>query len=500
MKTFLKHVMISAVVFKYLFLVAATPIPKPFTASDLDSRVLPADLVDDKVPTITVTLPNVDIRVNDEPALLSRGTSAEITETRPLVTVPKEFLQVSPESAPVTMRVPRVTDYTSLRSVIRILHLMNAAVNRCDALKGPRDTFEDQLQKIPYLKSIGELTYTINLYRFPESEEENLQVLDLETLKHHITDAGGEAAKLLSHWRQMRYRLKTGFKLDLKPDTQKVRNLRQGEREAFERQFIRVVDLHNNANWIYRDIQESRSATILIPPIFVSANSDRRNPPPRTLSIPSNNDKNGVDSLNNILQLMAKVAGPETIRTNIGYVYEQLTKVIQPENIEFPDKWGTDAMTNEERAHQQSLVVTEIRKHNEAVEESYKNVFKGIGHRKRKADGSPEQDGTLQKQKGGESGNKSAGERLSHSNQVGPGTGTTGSHLELLMPPMDPGTNDRSLPAIRTAFHEQFDGSRPVHPQQLKGTHHRPTLPGVLRVPPNNQRGDSETSSQRGPS
>ncbi|KAG6816959.1 hypothetical protein H0H93_007598, partial [Arthromyces matolae] len=51
MKTFLKHVMISAVVFKYLCLVAPTPIPKPFTASDLVSRVLPAELFDDKVPT-----------------------------------------------------------------------------------------------------------------------------------------------------------------------------------------------------------------------------------------------------------------------------------------------------------------------------------------------------------------------------------------------------------------------------------------------------------------
>ncbi|KAG6815313.1 hypothetical protein H0H93_010266 [Arthromyces matolae] len=570
MKAFLKHVMISAVVFTNLFLIVATPIPKPFTASDLNSRVLPAELFDDGVPTTAariIALPDV-VDIEDGPSLLARAPSEGSegsSSTGPLITIPKEFLQVPPDSAPVTLRVPRVLEYTSLRSVLHILDLMNVAVDKCDALKVPRDTFLEELQKIkiPSFKSLDNLTWRINQNRFPESEEEDLQVLDLETLKHRITDAvktesmfqgeiliaaaffpGGQriglkvpypdnadavqsvdailyllhsgisreqAKHLGSLCSQLKVRLKTDFKLDLgdRPP-QKIGSLTPEERKAFEMQFIRVVGLHNNAKWISRDIPETCSATMMIPQIFLPAKSGDSNPSRRTLRIPSSNDKGGVDSLNNLLQLMAKVAGPDTIRKNIDYVYKRLTTAFKLENIIFPDKWGTDAMTNEERGDQQSLVATWIKKHNEAVEEwneeSYRNVCKGIGHRKRKADGSPEHNETLpaarQKQEGGESGNKSAGERLSHDNQVGPGTGTTGSHLERSMAPMAPGPNDQShritLPGIRTAVGEQLDGT--VHPEQLEGTNHRPTFPGVLRLPPNNQRGDSETTSQRGPS
>ncbi|KAG6818696.1 hypothetical protein H0H93_002713, partial [Arthromyces matolae] len=495
------------------------------------------------------------VDIEEGSSLLARASSEEIEEvldTRQLVTVPLEFLQDSPESEPVRMRVPRPTEYTSLRSVLRILHLMNVAVDKCNALKGPRDTFRNELNKTPYLVSCHLMMFKINQNRFPEPTDEHLQELDLETLKYRITNAvksqtlfqgevtisadffpgakkmgmkvpypgneeavqsvdailyllhsgipqGREAEKLLDHWKGLRYRLNNRFNLKLKQYAQKVMALTQGEREAFERQFIRVVGLHNNNEWIFKDIQEK----ITIPQIFVPVNWKPRHV---TLRIPSNNDKSGVASVNNILQLMAKVAGADTIGRNIEIFHERLTTVFKLENIKFPVDWGTSAMKNEERAHQQSLVATEIKKHNEAVEkwneESVKHVFKGIGHRKRKADGSLEKDGTLQKQKGGDNGNKSAGEGPIHDNQVGTKTGTTGSHLEPLMPPMAPGTNNQShritLPGIQTAFGEQLDGT--VHPEQLEGTNHRPTFPGVLRVPPNNQRGDPKTSSQRGPS
>ncbi|KAG6813731.1 hypothetical protein H0H93_013282, partial [Arthromyces matolae] len=308
MKT-LKLGIISAVGFTYLFLVAATPIPISYTATD--SQVLPAEF-DDKVPTITariVTLPNVDIRANDEPALLSRATSEEISETRPLVIVPKELLQVPPESDPVMMRVPRASEYTSLHSVLRILNLMNVAVDKCDALKRPRDTFQAGLQKTRYLRSLEWLTFTINQHRFPESEEENLQVLDLKTLKHHITDAvkaqsmfqgeitiagaffpggkkmglkvpypdnkeavqsvdailyllhsgiphGAQAGKLIRNLWRLKNRLQKVFKLDVdKQDLRKTMSLTPKERDAFEKQFNRVLGLHNNAEWISRDTE-----------------------------------------------------------------------------------------------------------------------------------------------------------------------------------------------------------------------------------------------------
>ncbi|KAG6835800.1 hypothetical protein H0H93_014574 [Arthromyces matolae] len=576
-------------------------------------------------------IPNIDIRVNAEPALLSRTTSEEIPDTRPLVTVPKEFLQVPPESDPVMMRVPRALEYTSLRSVLRILNLMNVAVDQCDALKGPRDTFQEELQKLPWVTS------RINQNRFPESKEENLEVLDLETLKQRITNAvesqkvfQGEitiagaffpsgqriglkvpypdnadavqsvktilyllhsgisreqAKNLVPLCSQMKVRLKTDFKLDL-GDRQRHRilSLTPGEREAFERQFIRVVGLHNNNEWISRDINiqgeminnrysifcstylhvESCSGRINIPLIFVPANLS---PKHVSLRIPSKNDESGVASANRILQLMAMVAGPETTAKNIAYFHERLTRVFGMKNIVYPVKWGKDAMTKEERAHKKSLLVTEIKKHNDAVgkwsEESYKNVCKGIGGGKRKADGPLEQDGTWpatrQKQQGRQSMEYRAGERLSNDNRVRPGmgttgshlegpmarmspvakhgppepialrkndqtsptqqggqsrgetagqrlslddeirqgTGTTGSHLEGLMAPMAPGTSSRpshiTLPRIRTAFREQFDGT--IHPGQLEGTNHRPTLPGILTAPLNNQRGNPETSS-----
>ncbi|KAG6815005.1 hypothetical protein H0H93_011321, partial [Arthromyces matolae] len=364
MKILLERGIISAVVFANLFLVAATPIPVPL--ADSESSVVPVESFKHTVPTTPsiVTVPLV-VDIEDGPELFPRDptdkdTSKETTN-RLIIMVPAEFLPQ--RSNQVMMRVPIASEHNGWSSVLYILKLMDAAVVRSSELAGPRKTFQKQLEKRKYAKNLEIIASNIKENR-KETEDlhpEDPSILTLEQLQNRIQEEatnlgmfsgeqimplvliprglkigmkvphpwnkeavesveailhflrsgvsdGAEKAKDLNQWCNYKLRLtKSPFNLKFAKEKRQMgfQSWDNAELLAFQINIIQLVRLHNNNQWIEKGNEGNgppRAGSVRIPVLFVPKDWEPQYP---NLHVPPSTDKLGVDSLKNILQMMA---------------------------------------------------------------------------------------------------------------------------------------------------------------------------------------------------
>ncbi|KAG6849805.1 hypothetical protein H0H93_004881 [Arthromyces matolae] len=186
MKAILNRCIIGAVVLTNVFLAASTPIP--LTGSGLLS-VNSFNGVD-KVPTAShdrdLGLLARDPTDEDNDSLDSKPTPNLNT-----ITIPHVFRPARTSSEPeLKMTIPRITEYTCWGSVLNIIHLIDAAAERETNLKGPRNTFLQELTTTADLKvSLKAITQKIERLRPTALHMQETTRLNLETILDHIETA-----------------------------------------------------------------------------------------------------------------------------------------------------------------------------------------------------------------------------------------------------------------------------------------------------------------------
>ncbi|KAG6815683.1 hypothetical protein H0H93_009220, partial [Arthromyces matolae] len=395
MKILLKRGIISAIVFTNLFLVAATPIPVPL--ADSESSVVPAiESFKHTVPTTPsiVTGPLV-VDTEDGPDLFPRDPTDKdtnkATTQRPKIMVPAEFLPQG--SNPVMMPVPGAKEHNGWSSVLYILKLIDAAVSHRSDLEGPRETFKTKLEEKKYAQDLKNIASRIKEER-EETEDlhpEDPKSLTLEQLQNRIqeevTNLGMFSGELTMPLALIPRGLKIGMKVPYPGNEEAVESveailhfLHSGISDGDDR----AKHLNHWSNYKLRLTQHPYKLEFPKGKRLKNYQSQNEEeclaflknvvqldwePQYSNLRVPPSTDKLGVDSLKNILQMMAHVGGSNAIKTSWEHFRTELKDSFDYKDIAEPNTWGSTEMTDKERKARQSSLLEEVKKHNEAYME-----------------------------------------------------------------------------------------------------------------------------------
>ncbi|KAG6836509.1 hypothetical protein H0H93_007299 [Arthromyces matolae] len=485
MKAILNRCIIGAVVLTNVFLAASTPIP--LTGSGLLSVKLFNG--DDKVPDASRDL-QFDLENEGELGLLARDPTDEdndSVDSKPTpnpITIPHVFRPAGTSSEPeLKMTIPRITEHTCWGSVLNIIHLIDAAAERDTNLKGPRDTFVQELTTTAALKvSLKKITQRIERLRPTALHMQETTELDLETILDHIETAvkkhnefqadikipigffpnenlgmkvpypknvdavnsvkvilrllrsatGSNTENLMVQLVNFKKTLSLHYELAL-PNFQRQHHTRLtvAKFTACQELIRKAIERHNNNDWVEDDqfvipefpddenyyqpppTQDNLKAP-QIPKIFFIQSTSKKS---LHLSIPRRDDKDGKESVNQILDLMALVGGSPNLQKSWNTFRDNLNR--QLEVIEKPQAWGP--LGEEGADTRKQAVVDAIKTHNGRLR--VKNRSKEVldPGQKRPADGPHE---------------RVPGPR----HETGQGTGTTKTSLEAphKTPPLQP--------------------------------------------------------------
>ncbi|KAG6835801.1 hypothetical protein H0H93_014575 [Arthromyces matolae] len=399
MRTILNRCIISAVVLTNFFLAASTPIP--LTGSGLLS-VKPSN----GDSTTASRFLQLAVDGDNELGLLARdptddedNTGDTTTKLSPMpdpITIPHVFRPAGTASAPeLKMTSPRPTDHNIWASVLNILHLIDAAVEKNPTLYGSGETFANELKKMvqgTHNGSLHELAQKLKKFRTNAFDipETNTEGMNLETILKHIESAvekhnefqgdikipkafsPGETlgmkipypnnAQAVSSVIVIIGLLRSATGKDTKQLDDQLSGFRNNLRlrfgvntPTFERSSLRTrlteakfkcchelirtaLARHNNNDWLKEgDIvvpefpedgkayepptkPSKERSSVQIPKTFFLPSTDKKT---LHLNLPTKDDKEGMASLNHILELMALVGGPgagkswETFQENL---------------------------------------------------------------------------------------------------------------------------------------------------------------------------------------
>ncbi|KAG6835268.1 hypothetical protein H0H93_003278, partial [Arthromyces matolae] len=404
------------------------------------------------------------IEIDNVPALLAReptdesGEDDKVGDTihamRNAVEIPHGFLpaDILGSTHELKMSVPGRHDFTWWGSVVNILNLMDAAVHKNTDLQGPRDQFQEELNKscsVWFLENVGNKPQNRGHMALLDQRTEGL---DLEAIRKSIekavkdhnefqgeiripneflcddsalsmkvpypnnadavesvkriielmrsaigNDAEVQTRKSptmlhLSRFRTILVRARFGLVLPL-AGKKKQSQLTKEQLGAIRNRIEQAVEQHNGNRWLKEEglagPQELYELSgdnngrwsLRIPRSHFVPKSYGR--PQLYLKVPSQSDEKSVVSMNNILELMARVGGSDRLQTSWHTVRNRLVQHYQLNVIKNPSGWGP----KDESKAGGDVEATEARK--EMVLEAVNKNNDNIGERrgKRKAEG-----------------------------------------------------------------------------------------------------------------